>query len=898
MRRVGRFVGVVNDQCNLEEWKGRIESKIKSGAVGIPIRNAVKPHTVESKRDELVRNVHGVFLSVSDLREYQNVMEDLENSDSFGAIETDLGLREKDELHRAMSLRHVSFTDKGTGTGRAEQERHDVVSSANETVSAAEKDVIHVLNDKKTQGISGSQLSETNEGITKNRQHSEEGPVTKILQSLFRTRSKKYQVKESGEKNKQLDERNKDDVKSDEFFDAHDKKIIVEEDLGMVTTTKMSKKDDIDTQTKEIQDVFQGRNVDGTSTDKILDQCGTSKFTDASFLIFKERKKSELEKPMEIEMETKAVASVLKSDENSEENVKTKNMKIEIDASKSLKIKREDRENGKAKTQDSQNNTVVSKKRTQKRGRIDDDAKDLEENMSSDSLNDADLVYWNEGYTHYKLYIEIEKNVRIREIQKKKAKMQQSVKDKLELLTEIEHTAAAYYANPKGKAAKAWRKLREKVQLKTGCQLSDSQTQNRHAVANLQEFRPIFSYLIMLAQLVAIITLCSLSGFAEIGLEPRLQLRHVKTFVGTEDVHKWVYPNIWIGPSEKDLIEKGGMFAPCMRQDYGIQLDYMKKNYSTDNVLGCCEMESRNTAGTTTEEECKNWSRGIAVWQSGVPCGSRKPGNNSVAQILRPCCTDLKGMCELLTHEHCIFLKGVFHQSPAEHCSQVNCLGSVCKMGLDGYGMDRQTWLPKETFQWWRLPLSLLYHHGVIDTVIVLATEFLLMRQIERTVGWLRIALIYILSGVSGLMIASLFDPYQIHVGSPGAVFGMVGVILFELLHFWRLIRKPWVELLKIIAAIVFFLLCGTMPYLDNISLLAGLLTGVLSAMLFLPYITFGRWNSRCRAFLVFSSSCILILYFSAIIYIFMKIQILPSCNYCKYIDCLPYTGRMCNART
>ncbi|KAL3863326.1 hypothetical protein ACJMK2_005087 [Sinanodonta woodiana] len=643
MRRVGRFVGVVNDQYNLEEWKGRIESKIKSGVVGIPIRNAVKSHTVESKREELVRHVHGVFLSVSDLREYQTVMEDLEKTDSFGAIETDLGLREKDELNRAMSARHISFTDKRTWTGRDEQDRH----SANKTVSAAENDVVNVLDDQKTLNISGSQLSKTNESITKKR------PVTRILQSLFRTRSKMYEVKDTGEKKRQDlspvfihdEERNKDDVKSDVVSDGHDKKMVVEKELGTVTITTTAKQVETDTETKEMTD------VDEAITEKIskVHQSGANKFSDASFLIFEENKKSVLEKPMEIELETKAVASVLALDENCEENLnsKTETMKVAKDASESLKIKREHIENIKPKPQASQNMTVISKERTEKKDQIGEDVNDLQEDM-------------------------IEKNVRIREIQRKKAKMQQSVNEKLELLTEIEQTAAAYYANPKGKAAKAWRKLREKVQLETGCQLSDSETQTRHAVSNIQEFKPIFSYLIMLAQLASVILLCSLGGIAEIGLEPRLQLMHVKTFVGTEDVHKWVYPNIWIGPSEKELIEKGGMFAPCMRQDYGIHLEYMKKNYSEDNELGCCSIESRNTAGTTTEEECTNWSRGVAVWQSGVPCGSRMPGNNSVAQILRPCCIDMKGTCELLTHEHCIFLKGVFHQSSAEHCSQIS----------------------------------------------------------------------------------------------------------------------------------------------------------------------------------------------------------------------------------
>ena len=66
-----------------------------------------------------------------------------------------------------------------------------------------------------------------------------------------------------------------------------------------------------------------------------------------------------------------------------------------------------------------------------------------------------------------------------------------------------------------------------------------------------------------------------------------------------------------------------------------------------------------------------NCFTGVGSWRAGTPCGERRSGEKSVAHLLKPCCVDLKGTCELVSHAHCIFIGGVFHRTGPEHCSQV-----------------------------------------------------------------------------------------------------------------------------------------------------------------------------------------------------------------------------------
>lgn len=83
---------------------------------------------------------------------------------------------------------------------------------------------------------------------------------------------------------------------------------------------------------------------------------------------------------------------------------------------------------------------------------------------------------------------------------------------------------------------------------------------------------------------------------------------------------------------------------------------------------------------------------------------------------------------------------------------QVNCLGGLCKPGhLEGT-VD-QPWLPDSPNQWWRVGLSLLYHHGIIELAIVVMAQLLLFIPVEHLAGWLRMAVIYVLSGTASLLV-------------------------------------------------------------------------------------------------------------------------------------------------
>ena len=83
---------------------------------------------------------------------------------------------------------------------------------------------------------------------------------------------------------------------------------------------------------------------------------------------------------------------------------------------------------------------------------------------------------------------------------------------------------------------------------------------------------------------------------------------------------------------------------------------------------------------------------------------------------------------------------------------QVNCVCNLC--GLGNLADDKEhPYKPASPYQWWRLPLSLLYHHGVLDVFLVVAAQVVIGFPMEKVVGWFRMLMLYVISGLTALIV-------------------------------------------------------------------------------------------------------------------------------------------------
>lgn len=207
--------------------------------------------------------------------------------------------------------------------------------------------------------------------------------------------------------------------------------------------------------------------------------------------------------------------------------------------------------------------------------------------------------------------------------------------------------------------------------------------------------------------------------------------------------------------------------------------------------------------------------------------------------------------------------------------------------------------VPASLNQWWRLIVPLFVHAGAIQTVLCMVAQYYCGQSIETQAGFLRTMLIYFISGLGGNIVSAIFSPRSLAAGSDPAVYGLMGVMLSELMQAWQVVPSRWWHLAKLMSAIVVTMLIGTLPYVDNWSHLGGLVFGIISGIVFLPYITFGKWDARRKKLLLYLCVPLLIFLILMALLTFYKLSNTDNIcavnaegiNICGYFNCIAWPG-------
>ena len=142
---------------------------------------------------------------------------------------------------------------------------------------------------------------------------------------------------------------------------------------------------------------------------------------------------------------------------------------------------------------------------------------------------------------------------------------------------------------------------------------------------------------------------------------------------------------------------------------------------------------------------------------------------------------------------------------------------------------------------------------------------------------------------------SAIFIPYQVNGGASPAVFGLIGVLFVELFQAWQIVDRAWLELFKLTAVMIALLLIGTLPFIDNLANIGGLIFGIPAAIVFLPYITFGKVDAWRKRILLIVCVPILIVMYLVSFLLFYFVRDPDFCSFCHYFNCIPYTSSLCN---
>ncbi|MBN3307552.1 RHDF2 protein, partial [Amia calva] len=448
-------------------------------------------------------------------------------------------------------------------------------------------------------------------------------------------------------------------------------------------------------------------------------------------------------------------------------------------------------------------------------------------------------------------------------------------------------------------------------------------SQVKHFAFDKKRRQPYFTYWITFVHIIITLLTIGTYGVAPVGFAQHASTELILRNKGVYESVKYVQQeNFWIDA----LIHLGAKFSPCIRQDQQIQ-ELIQKAKALERHSGCCVQNDNSGCVQTQQADCSETLATFIKWRdedvtdmrrsSGAVChqdprtcevpASAKPhvwpdditkwpvcteqtrNNHTGHKHMdcdikgRPCCIGTKGRCEITTREYCTFMHGYFHEE-ATLCSQVHCLDQVC--GLLPFLN------PDVPDQFYRLWLSLFLHAGLLHCLVSVVFQMTVLRDLEKLAGWLRISIIYILSGITGNLASALFLPYRAEVGPAGSQFGLLACLFVELFQGWQMLEKPWKAFLKLLGIVLFLFLCGMLPWIDNIAHIFGFLSGLLLSFSFLPYVTFGSFDQiRKRVLIIFSLLGFLGLFSSLIVWFYFY----PiHWHWLEHLTCLPFTSKFC----
>ncbi|KAI7738624.1 hypothetical protein M8C21_009810 [Ambrosia artemisiifolia] len=210
----------------------------------------------------------------------------------------------------------------------------------------------------------------------------------------------------------------------------------------------------------------------------------------------------------------------------------------------------------------------------------------------------------------------------------------------------------------------------------------------------------------------------------------------------------------------------------------------------------------------------------------------------------------------------------------------------------------------------WRLVSCIWLHAGVIHLLANMLSLVFIGIRLEQQFGFARVGVIYMLSGIGGSILSTLFIKSNISVGASGALFGLLGAMLSELLTNWTIYANKAAALITLVIIILINLAVGILPHVDNFAHIGGFLTGFLLGFILLVRPQFS-WQERHHlpieargkskytvfqyVFWILSMILLIAGFTVGLVMLFKGENGNDHCSWCHYLSCVPTSRWHCD---
>ncbi|KAL2554519.1 RHOMBOID-like 1 [Forsythia ovata] len=216
--------------------------------------------------------------------------------------------------------------------------------------------------------------------------------------------------------------------------------------------------------------------------------------------------------------------------------------------------------------------------------------------------------------------------------------------------------------------------------------------------------------------------------------------------------------------------------------------------------------------------------------------------------------------------------------------------------------------------QGWRLITCMWLHGGVFHVLANMLSLLVIGIRLEQEFGFVRIGLLYLISGLGGSLLSALFIQSNISVGASGALFGLLGGMLSELITNWTIYANKVAALVTLVIIIAINLSVGILPHVDNFAHLGGFLSGFLLGFVFLIRPQFGwvyqryapgysstsaksKFKTYQCVFWILSLILLIVGFTVGLVMLLRGVDLNDHCSWCHYLSCVPTKRWSCNTQ-
>lgn len=212
--------------------------------------------------------------------------------------------------------------------------------------------------------------------------------------------------------------------------------------------------------------------------------------------------------------------------------------------------------------------------------------------------------------------------------------------------------------------------------------------------------------------------------------------------------------------------------------------------------------------------------------------------------------------------------------------------------------------------QGWRLISCIWLHAGLIHLLVNMLSLLFIGIRLEQQFGFVRIGAIYLVSGFGGSVLSALFlRNNNISVGASGALFGLLGSMLSELLMNWTIYSNKVAAIVTLLFIIVINVAIGILPHADNFAHIGGFIAGFLLGFVLLARPQFG-WMERSELphtnqppkykayqYVLWVVALVLLLvgFILSLVMLFKGKNGNDGCHWCHYLNCVPTSKWKCD---